>query len=60
MTLEEDDMVLVPAGLLSMLGYRLFLLYRYLNCPHTTVIGFQNHDKEAWVEGVLQVKPPKV
>ncbi|KAE8724247.1 hypothetical protein F3Y22_tig00010533pilonHSYRG00064 [Hibiscus syriacus] len=51
---EEVDLILVPAGLIMMLGYHLFLLYRYLHRPHTTVIGFENHDKEAWVEGVLQ------
>lgn len=52
---EDLDLVLVPAGLLIMFAYHLFLLYRYIHLPHTTVIGFENTDKEAWVERVLQV-----
>ncbi|MBA0778787.1 hypothetical protein Gotri_006603 [Gossypium trilobum] len=52
---ENLDLILVPAGLLIMFAYHLFLLYRYIHRPHTTVIGFENTDKEAWVERVLQV-----
>ncbi|XP_022777332.1 uncharacterized protein LOC111318722 [Durio zibethinus] len=51
---ENLDLVLVPAGLLIMFVYHLILFYRYLYLPHTTVIGFENHNKEAWVERVLQ------
>ncbi|KAL4368978.1 hypothetical protein GQ457_05G034410 [Hibiscus cannabinus] len=51
---EELDLILVPAGLLIMFGYHLFLLYSYLYRPQTTVLGFENHDKEAWVERVLE------
>ncbi|XWS12587.1 hypothetical protein CRYUN_Cryun37aG0102800 [Craigia yunnanensis] len=47
---ENLDLVLVPAGLLIMFAYHLILFYRYLHRPHTTVIGFENNDKEAWVE----------
>ncbi|MBA0598683.1 hypothetical protein Gorai_008435 [Gossypium raimondii] len=50
---ENLDLILVPAGLLIMFAYHLFLLYRYIHRPHTTVIGFENTDKEAWVERVL-------
>lgn len=49
------DLILVPSGLLIMFGYHLFLLYRYLNLPHTTVMGFDNNDKRAWVERIMQV-----
>lgn len=52
---EYLDLVLVPSGLLVMFAYHLFLLYRYLNLPHTTVMGFENHDKKAWVERIMQV-----
>lgn len=52
---EYLDLVLVPSGLLIMFTYHLFLLYRYLNLPHTTVIGFENNDKRAWVERIMQV-----
>lgn len=50
---EDLDLVLVPAGLLFMFSYHLFLLYRYLNHPHTTALGFENHNKRAWVERIL-------
>jgi uncharacterized membrane protein len=52
---EYLDLVLVPSGLLIMFAYHLFLLYRYLNCPHTTVMGFENNDKIAWVERIMQI-----
>ncbi|GAV75086.1 DUF599 domain-containing protein [Cephalotus follicularis] len=48
------DLVLVPSGLLIMFAYHLILLYRYLNLPHTTVIGFENNDKRAWVQRIMQ------
>ncbi|CAK9154553.1 unnamed protein product [Ilex paraguariensis] len=52
---EHLDLVLVPSGLLIMFAYHLFLLYRCLNLPHTTVIGFENNDKKAWVERIMQI-----
>ncbi|KAF5474461.1 hypothetical protein F2P56_006357 [Juglans regia] len=52
---EYLDLVLVPSGLLIMLAYHLFLLYRYLNLPHTTAMGFENNDKIAWVERIMQI-----
>ncbi|KAJ9136107.1 hypothetical protein P3X46_033218 [Hevea brasiliensis] len=48
------DLILVPSGLPIMFAYHLFLLYRYLNLPHTTVMGFENNDKRAWVERIMQ------
>ncbi|KAI4371743.1 hypothetical protein MLD38_010059 [Melastoma candidum] len=53
---EDLDVILVPTGLLLMFGYHLFLLYRYLRLPHTTIMGFENHDKRAWVRSVMQVE----
>jgi uncharacterized membrane protein len=52
---EYLDLVLVPSGLLIMFAYHLLLLYRYLNRPHTTVMGFENNDKIAWVERIMQI-----
>ncbi|KAM1001151.1 hypothetical protein ACFX2J_007633 [Malus domestica] len=52
---EYLDLILVPTGLLIMLCYHLFLLYRYLRHPETTVIGNENHCRKAWVERMLQV-----
>ncbi|XP_073285417.1 uncharacterized protein [Primulina huaijiensis] len=49
---KEDylDILLVPLGILLMLVYHLSLLYRYLKCPDTIDIGYENHTKRAWVE----------
>nr|XP_017253926.1 PREDICTED: uncharacterized protein LOC108223954 [Daucus carota subsp. sativus] len=51
---ESLDLVFVPSGLAIMFGYHLFLLYRCLKIPHTTVIGFENNDKKAWIESIMQ------
>ncbi|CAJ2658934.1 unnamed protein product [Trifolium pratense] len=48
------DLILVPFGLLIMFSYHLFLLHRYINRPHTTVMGFENNDKRAWVDRIMQ------
>ncbi|XP_023746850.1 uncharacterized protein LOC111894997 [Lactuca sativa] len=53
---ENLDLVLVPSGLLVMFGYHLWLLYRCLNCPHTTTIGFENNDKKAWVDKIMKME----
>lgn len=50
------DLVLVPCGLVIMFGYHLFLLYRILRHPSTTVIGYENHNKLAWVRRMVQVR----
>ncbi|XP_051133790.1 uncharacterized protein LOC127253309 [Andrographis paniculata] len=51
---EYLDLVLVPGGLFIMFTYHLILLYRCLQLPHTTVIGFENIDKQIWVEKIMQ------
>ncbi|CAM0944225.1 unnamed protein product [Alopecurus aequalis] len=51
------DLVLVPCGLVIMLGYHLILLYRILRHPGTTVIGYENHNKLAWVLRMTQATP---
>lgn len=52
---EYLDLFLVPIGLIIMFVYHLHLLYRYLKVPHTTVMGFENNDKRAWVEKIMLV-----
>ncbi|KAK9085428.1 hypothetical protein Sjap_025839 [Stephania japonica] len=47
------DLIFVPGGLLIMFVYHIHLLYRILKQPHTTVIGYENHNKEAWVERLM-------
>ncbi|CAA0816009.1 Protein of unknown function- DUF599 [Striga hermonthica] len=51
---EHLDLVLVPSGLLIMLGYHLFHLHKCLNCPETTVIGYENYSRRVWVARILQ------
>lgn len=51
------DLVLVPCGLVIMFGYHLLLLYRILRHPGTTVIGYENHNKLAWVRRMTQTTP---
>jgi Protein of unknown function, DUF599 len=53
------DLVLVPCGLAIMFVYHLMLLYRVLRYPHKTVIGYENHNKRAWVERMMQVREMK-
>ncbi|XVF78648.1 hypothetical protein PTKIN_Ptkin14bG0151900 [Pterospermum kingtungense] len=53
---EYLDLILVPSGLLIMSAYHVFLLYRCLKFPETTVIGYENHFRKAWVERMLQVE----
>lgn len=52
---EYLDLILVPIGLLIMFSYHLFLLYRYLKFPDTTVMGCEDHYKRVWVEKTMQV-----
>ncbi|KAL2931741.1 ABC transporter NFT1 [Bienertia sinuspersici] len=52
---ESLDLVLVPCGLIMMFVYHIVLLYRYLHYPETTVMGFENHNKRAWVERVMEL-----
>ncbi|XP_043687490.1 uncharacterized protein LOC122638702 [Telopea speciosissima] len=56
-TVEYLDLILVPAGLLIMLSYHLYLIYRVLRCPATTVIGYENLNRMAWVERMMQGNP---
>ncbi|XP_043687491.1 uncharacterized protein LOC122638703 [Telopea speciosissima] len=48
------DVILVPAGLLIMFTYHLYLIYRVLRYPETTVIGYENINRKAWVENMMQ------
>ncbi|MED6145722.1 hypothetical protein PIB30_027966 [Stylosanthes scabra] len=61
MTFQKEylDLILVPLGLLIMFSYHLILLYRYLNRPHTTAMGFENNDKKIWVDKIMAIDPDK-
>lgn len=58
LTLKEElwDFFLVPSGILLLLGYHLFHLHRCIYLPDTTVIGYENHNKKAWVQRILEVE----
>ncbi|KAM1384489.1 hypothetical protein PS2_036430 [Malus domestica] len=51
---EYLDVVLVQFGLLIVLIYHLFLLYKYINHPLSTAIGSENIDKKNRVGKILQ------
>ncbi|KAJ0046556.1 hypothetical protein Pint_04656 [Pistacia integerrima] len=53
---EYLDVALVPSGLLIMLCYHLYLLYRCLKFPEKTAIGYENHCRKAWVEKTVQLE----
>ncbi|OMO74921.1 hypothetical protein CCACVL1_16403 [Corchorus capsularis] len=55
-TKEYLDLVLVPSGLLIMSSYHVFLAYRCIKLPETTVLGYENHFRKAWVERMLQLE----
>ncbi|XP_043722586.1 uncharacterized protein LOC122669799 [Telopea speciosissima] len=48
------DLILVPAGLLIMFTYHLYLLYRILKFPASTVIGYENLNRMAWAQNMMQ------
>jgi len=53
------DLVLVPTGILFMVAYHLYLLYRIKKYPNTTVIGFENGNKQVWVQQMMMDVPNK-
>ncbi|CAN6181967.1 unnamed protein product [Urochloa humidicola] len=59
MMLANMDLVLVPCALAVMVGYHLLLLHRIIRHPHTTVIGYENHNKLAWVERMARTAEPE-
>ncbi|KAL9236809.1 hypothetical protein vseg_011435 [Gypsophila vaccaria] len=48
------DLILVPCGLMMLFVYHLYSLYRYINFPETTNMGFENHNKRAWVQRIMK------
>ncbi|KAJ4850756.1 hypothetical protein Tsubulata_035814 [Turnera subulata] len=50
---EYLDLFLVPAGLLIMFLYNLFLLYKHHTDPDSTSIGLENQDKKDWVKSII-------
>ncbi|KAL6846397.1 hypothetical protein ACP4OV_023845 [Aristida adscensionis] len=53
------DLVLVLCALAIMIAYHLLLLHRILRRPHTTVLGYDNHHKLAWIERMARAASPE-
>ncbi|XP_072995020.1 uncharacterized protein [Typha latifolia] len=51
---EELDYILVPLGLLAMLGYHVWLLFRILRHPTTTVVGINSINRRIWVRTMME------
>ncbi|XP_042518908.1 uncharacterized protein LOC122092730 [Macadamia integrifolia] len=51
--LDNLDVIFVPAGLLIMFTYHLYLIYRVKRYPATTAIGYENYNRIAWVERMM-------
>jgi len=51
------DLVLVPTGILFLVAYHVYLLYRIKKDPNTTVIGFENSNKRVWVQQMMMAVP---
>ncbi|XP_010941112.1 uncharacterized protein [Elaeis guineensis] len=51
---EELDLVLVPVGLTVMVSYHLWLLYRVIKHPTTTVIGINAINRRIWVHTMME------
>ncbi|CAN0853272.1 hypothetical protein LINGRAHAP2_LOCUS5588 [Linum grandiflorum] len=54
MKFEKDylDLFLVPAGLLILFTYHLYLLYKHHKSPCSTTIGLEAFDKIDWVQAI--------
>jgi len=51
------DAVLVPTGILFLVAYHAYLLYRIIKYPNTTVIGFENGNRRVWVQQMMKDMP---
>jgi hypothetical protein len=49
------DLVLVPTGIIFMVGYHIYLVYRIIKHPNSTVIGFENGNRRVWVQQMMEV-----
>ncbi|KAJ1256297.1 hypothetical protein BS78_K051000 [Paspalum vaginatum] len=53
------ELVLAPCAVVTMLGYHLLLLCWVYRRPHTTAMGYENHNKLAWAERVALAAAPE-
>ncbi|KAM1127065.1 hypothetical protein ACFX2J_042042 [Malus domestica] len=57
MELKVLDYILVPAGLLLMVTYHLWLLCRIVKQPNKTVIGINSINRRFWVQAMMEDAP---
>lgn len=51
---EDLDFILVPSGLLIMVFYHVWLVYRILRHPAKTVIGINAMNRRIWVQNIME------
>ncbi|CAL9008974.1 unnamed protein product [Prunus brigantina] len=51
------DYIFVPAGLLVMVAYHLWLLYRIIMQPNNTIIGINSINRRFWVYAMMEDAP---
>eukprot|EP00253_Pinus_taeda_P015752 PITA_15752 len=51
------DLVLVPTGLIFLVVYHVYLVYRIIKYPDSTVIGFENGNRIVWVQQMMKDMP---
>ncbi|XP_072973428.1 uncharacterized protein [Typha angustifolia] len=51
---EDLDFILVPSGLLIMVFYHVWLVYRILRHPAKTVIGINAMNRRIWVQTIME------
>lgn len=52
---EVLDYILVPAGLLIMVAYHIWLLHHVVHHPSRTVIGLNALNRRFWVAAMMEV-----
>ncbi|KAG4954165.1 hypothetical protein JHK87_039759 [Glycine soja] len=48
------DVILVPLGFLTSIGYHFWLWHKVRTQPHTTIIGFNASGRRNWVNGMMK------
>ena len=49
------DFILVPSGLVVMMSYHMWLLYRIVKHPNKTVISINTFNRHFWVQAMMEV-----
>ncbi|KAH1094413.1 hypothetical protein GYH30_039912 [Glycine max] len=49
------DVILVPLGFLTSIGYHFWLWHKVRTQPHTTIIGINASGRGNWVNGMMKI-----